>query len=119
MEHIDKKTALNQGVIIFIFLAVLTALEFFVAIALDAVPILVMVALVKAGLVLYYYMHIYKLNAVYPVRLVCVWRLAGQPLQFAGDNASTPEPDAWPGGDCCVTHLLVLHEPGRDFYGAR
>ena len=63
MTHTDKKTALNQGVIIFIFLAVLTALEFFIAIAMDAVPLLVIVALVKAGLVMYYYMHIYKLNA--------------------------------------------------------
>ncbi len=49
--------------IIFIFLAVLTALEFFIAIAMDAVPLLAIVALVKAGLVMYYYMHIYKLNA--------------------------------------------------------
>lgn len=63
MAHTDKKTALNQGVIIFIFLAVLTALEFFIAISMDAVPLLVLVALVKAGLVVYYYMHIYKLNA--------------------------------------------------------
>ena len=63
MAHTDKKTALNQGVIIFIFLAVLTALEFFIAVSMDAVPLLVLVALVKAGLVVYYYMHIYKLNA--------------------------------------------------------
>ena len=63
MAHTDKKTALNQGVVIFIFLAVLTALEFFIAIAMDAVPLLVIVALVKAGLVMYYYMHIYKLGA--------------------------------------------------------
>lgn len=62
MAHTDKKTALNQGVIIFIFLAVLTALEFFIAIALDAVPLLAVIALFKAGLVVYYYMHIYKLN---------------------------------------------------------
>lgn len=64
MAHTDKKTALNQGVIIFVFLAVLTALEFFIAIAMDAVALLIIVALVKAGLVVYYYMHIYKLNAV-------------------------------------------------------
>ncbi|MBN1453304.1 MAG: cytochrome c oxidase subunit 3 [Anaerolineales bacterium] len=62
MAHTDKKTALNQGVIIFVFLAVLTALEFFVAIAMDAVALLVVIALVKAGLVGYYYMHIYRLN---------------------------------------------------------
>jgi cytochrome c oxidase subunit 3 len=64
MAHTDKKTALNQGVIIFIFLAVLTALEFFVAVATTVYPLLVLIALVKAGLVFYYYMHIYKLNAV-------------------------------------------------------
>lgn len=63
MTHMDKKTALNQGMIIFVFLAVLTALEFFVAIAVKAVPVLALIALVKAGLVFYYYMHIYKLNA--------------------------------------------------------
>lgn len=63
MTHTDKKTALNQGMIIFIFLAVLTVLEFFIAITMDAVALLIIVALVKAGLVVYYYMHIYKLNA--------------------------------------------------------
>ncbi len=59
----DKKTMLSQGVYIFVYLAVLTGLEFFVAVTFKSVPILVVVALVKAALVLYYYMHIYKLNA--------------------------------------------------------
>jgi cytochrome c oxidase subunit III len=59
----DKKSMLNQGVLIFIYLVVLTGLEFFVAISFNSVPLLVVVALVKAGLVLYYYMHVYKLNA--------------------------------------------------------
>jgi cytochrome c oxidase subunit 3 len=63
MAHTNKASALNLGVTIFIFLAVLTALEFFVAIAISAISLLVVIALVKAGLVLYYYMHIYKLNA--------------------------------------------------------
>jgi len=62
MAHMDKKSALNQGIVIFAFLAVLTALEFFIAIAMDAIALLGVVALVKAGLVLYYYMHIYRLN---------------------------------------------------------
>jgi len=53
---------MRQGVLIFIYLAVLTALEYFIAVAFDAVPLLVVVALVKAGLVVYYYMHIYRLN---------------------------------------------------------
>lgn len=58
----DKKFMLGQGIAIFVYLAVLTGLEFLIAISFDAVPLLVMVALVKAGLVAYYYMHIYKLN---------------------------------------------------------
>jgi cytochrome c oxidase subunit 3 len=62
MEHSNKSDALGQGVIIFVYLAVLTALEFFIAIALNAVALMIVVALVKAGLVMYYYMHIYKLN---------------------------------------------------------
>jgi cytochrome c oxidase subunit III len=63
MTHMDKKAALNQGVIIFIFLAVLTALELFIAVSIEVVPLLMLVPLVKVGLVVYYYMHIYKLNA--------------------------------------------------------
>lgn len=62
MAHTDQKAALNQGAIIFIFLAVLTALEFFIAVAVGSVILLILIALVKAGLVGYYYMHIYRLN---------------------------------------------------------
>lgn len=59
----DKASMLNQGVFIFVYLAVLTVLEFLVAISFNSVAVLVAVALVKGALVLYYYMHIYKLNA--------------------------------------------------------
>lgn len=63
MTHsLDKKSALGQGVTIFIYLAVLTVLEYGLAIALPNVILLAVVALIKAGLVAYYYMHIYKLN---------------------------------------------------------
>lgn len=62
MKHQDKAGALLQGAIIFVFLAVLTGLEFFIAVAVGSLGLLMVVALVKAGLVLYYYMHIYKLN---------------------------------------------------------
>jgi len=58
----DNKMMLGQGVLIFVYLAVLTALEFFVAITFQSVALLAVVAVVKAGLVLYYYMHVYKLN---------------------------------------------------------
>jgi len=60
--HTDKSEALRQGAIVFVFLAVLTALEFFIAIALDAMALLAAVAVIKVGLVLYYYMHVYKLS---------------------------------------------------------
>jgi cytochrome c oxidase subunit 3 len=61
MAH-TKSDVLSQGVVIFVFLAVLTALEFFVAIAIGSVALLAAIALVKCGLVMYYYMHIYKLG---------------------------------------------------------
>lgn len=58
----DKSSAYGQGVVIFVYLAALTALEYFVAVTFSAVSILVIVAVIKAALVMYYYMHIYKLN---------------------------------------------------------
>ena len=64
MEHKqDKTTLLSQGVFIFVYLAVLTVVEFGIAISFNSVPLLIVIALVKAALVLYYYMHIYELNA--------------------------------------------------------
>ena len=63
MEHKhDKSSMLGQGVFIFVYLAVLTVLEFGVALTFNSTALLVAVALVKAVLVVYYYMHIYKLN---------------------------------------------------------
>lgn len=62
MIHTQEKTSLSQGVFIFIYLAVLTALEFFVAVTFNSVALLVVVALIKAALVVYYFMHVYKLN---------------------------------------------------------
>lgn len=59
----DKTSMLNQGIFIFVYLAVLTALEFFVAISFNSTAVLIAVALVKGALVVYYYMHVYKLNA--------------------------------------------------------
>ena len=54
---------LSQGVFIFIYLAVLTVLEFIVAVSFKSTAVLITFALVKAVLVVYYYMHVYKLNA--------------------------------------------------------
>ena len=63
MLHIqDKSSAFRQGMVIFIYLAVLTVLEYFIAITFGSFFILVTVAVIKAALVMYYYMHIYKLN---------------------------------------------------------
>lgn len=63
MSHtINKSSALAQGLQIFIFLAVLTALEFAIAILVKSVILLTLVALIKAGLVMYYYMHVYRLS---------------------------------------------------------
>lgn len=58
----DKSSALAQGLIVFIFLTALTVLEFGIALLINSLVLLALVALVKAGLVVYYYMHIYKLN---------------------------------------------------------
>ena len=64
MEHKQEKSSmLGQGVFIFVYLAVLTVLEFGIAITFNSAVLLVVIALVKAVLVVYYYMHIYKLNA--------------------------------------------------------
>src|SRR5574338_1230000 len=62
MHTQNKAAAMGRGVLIFVYLAVLTGLEFFVAVTMQSAPLLVLLALVKAGLVLYYYMHIYRLN---------------------------------------------------------
>ncbi|MCZ2126300.1 MAG: cytochrome c oxidase subunit 3 [Anaerolineales bacterium] len=59
----DKSSALSQGVIIFVYLAVLTIIEYFVALTFDATGLLIVIAIIKAALVMYYYMHVYKLNS--------------------------------------------------------
>jgi cytochrome c oxidase subunit III len=67
MSHTqDKSSTYRQGVLIFVYLAVLTAIEIFVAITFKSVPILVVIAVIKVALVLYYYMHISLLNAESP-----------------------------------------------------
>jgi len=58
----DKSSMLSQGVFIFVYLAVLTLIEFGVALTFNSTILLIVVALVKAVLVVYYYMHVYQLN---------------------------------------------------------
>ena len=62
MTHEDHSGTLRQGLLIFIVLAFLTFVEFFIAITNQALLLLGTAAIIKAGLVLYYYMHIYKLG---------------------------------------------------------
>jgi cytochrome c oxidase subunit 3 len=64
MEHTqDKSSALGQGVFIFVYLGILTLIEYGIALTFNWAVLLVVIALVKAALVVYYYMHIYKLSA--------------------------------------------------------
>jgi hypothetical protein len=54
-----RKAAYRSGIYVFLGLAVLTALEFGIAAALEGpVVFLFVIALVKAGLILQYYMHL-------------------------------------------------------------
>jgi cytochrome c oxidase subunit 3 len=61
VTHEKHSGSLNQGLVIFIILAFLTLVEFFIAITNQSLLLLSLVAVIKAGLVLYYYMHIAKL----------------------------------------------------------
>lgn len=57
-----KRAAYRLGIYVFVALAILTAAEFFISTSLDGptVPLL-LVALVKAGLIVNYFMHVYRL----------------------------------------------------------
>jgi cytochrome c oxidase subunit 3 len=63
MEHQQKSSSLQLGLLVFGALAVLTAVEFALALITVLWQPLVLIALIKAGLVLYYYMHISRLFA--------------------------------------------------------
>jgi cytochrome c oxidase subunit 4 len=57
-----KKAEYRQNLFIFLALVLLTLIEFFVAINLDDPRVLlVIIALVKAGLIVQFFMHIYRL----------------------------------------------------------
>jgi hypothetical protein len=57
-----KTDELTRGVVVFLALAVLTALEYFFAVSLTPAVLLWIIALVKAGLVLWFFMHIFRLS---------------------------------------------------------
>ncbi|MFQ5872568.1 MAG: cytochrome C oxidase subunit IV family protein [Dehalococcoidia bacterium] len=63
MQRAGLASALRLGLLVLIALAVLTVIEYAVGVALDDgnVPYLVIIALLKAGLIVYYFMHIYQL----------------------------------------------------------
>ena len=61
MAENNKATALQLGLYVFGMLAVLTVIEFGIASFINQGALLALVAVIKAGLVLYYYMHIYRL----------------------------------------------------------
>ena len=58
-----KKAENRRNIIVAVVLAVLTVLEFFIAVNMDnaTVPLLI-VALVKAALIVQFFMHIYRLR---------------------------------------------------------
>ena len=56
-----KAAAYRQGLIVFLGLAVLTIVEYFVAVSLNSAVLLLILALVKAALIVQYFMHVYRL----------------------------------------------------------
>jgi len=60
-QPIDKSTAMRLGLLVFAGLALLTAVEFGIALLVNFWQLLLLVSLFKAGLVLVYYMHVAKL----------------------------------------------------------
>lgn len=62
----DKSTARRKGWIVFLLLAVLTAVEFAVSIGLTGpLPYLAIIALAKAALIVVYFMHLGDLGALW------------------------------------------------------
>lgn len=56
-----KAAAFRKILIVFIVLAVLTGVEFFVAQAGGSAVLLFLIAFAKTGLILNYFMHVYRL----------------------------------------------------------
>lgn len=56
-----KAAAYRRGMFVFIALAILTIIEYFVGVALNSAVLLFILALLKAALIVQYFMHIYRL----------------------------------------------------------
>ncbi len=61
MEHPPKASVLQLGLLVFGSLAILTTVEFVIALTVNIWQVLVIIAMIKAVLVFYYYMHISSL----------------------------------------------------------
>lgn len=61
MEQASKSSAMQLGLLVFGALAVLTAAEFAIALTVNIWQLLAIIPILKAGLVIYYYMHISRL----------------------------------------------------------
>jgi hypothetical protein len=57
----NKAKAYRRGTITFLILLLLTAVEFYVGLALNSTALLFIMALLKAALIVYIFMHIYRL----------------------------------------------------------
>jgi cytochrome c oxidase subunit III len=61
MPRESKSSTLRLGLLVLGALAVLTAVEFTIAITIKTWQVLAFIPIIKAGLVFYYYMHVYRL----------------------------------------------------------
>jgi hypothetical protein len=57
----NKAKAYRRGTLTFLILLLLTAVEFYVGVALNSTALLLILALLKAALIVYIFMHIYRL----------------------------------------------------------
>lgn len=58
VEHTAKAAELRRGVVVMVVLAVLTLVEYLLAVMLNLWVALAVIALVKAAIVINYYMHL-------------------------------------------------------------
>ena len=58
---VDKKRAYRQVLWVFLALVVLTIIEFIVSQVFPSAAVLMIAAFMKAGLIVYYFMHVYRL----------------------------------------------------------
>jgi hypothetical protein len=58
---VTKEAAFRLGWMVFIFLAVVTIIEFFVGLWSGSFVLLSLLALGKAAAIVYYFMHVYRL----------------------------------------------------------